>query len=191
MSPSDPDQSINRDEILDCGVAFNANINCNKRNIRRILRNISEVAARMKVKALYWTHSLVVVQPDSYLTRIGTVTFSNLAAQYSNQLSSRSDAILKQLEGKKRQLLPSSVYLGDTSPTDFPNVYVWDRAAAPALLSDMVFHPISAFSREDTRDRVRIIERLFADHYWTNINTVYASGQGTVRMALIKDDIGN
>jgi hypothetical protein len=32
---------------------------------------------------------------------------------------------------------------------------------------------------------------LFASRYWTKVNEVFASGQGEVRMALIKDDIGN
>ena len=38
---------------------------------------------------------------------------------------------------------------------------------------------------------MRLAKRLFADHFWTKINEVHASGQGEVRMALIKDDIGN
>jgi hypothetical protein len=40
-------------------------------------------------------------------------------------------------------------------------------------------------------DRVKAVRRLFADHNWSNINTVYASGWGKGSMALIKDDIGN
>lgn len=167
------------------------NEKCNNVKTGHILRKISELAIRMKIKALYWSQALVISQPESVIDRITLVTFANIAAQYSNQLASRADAILKQLQGKRRELLPSSVYLRDTSPTDFPNIHAWNRAAAPALIAEMVFHPFTAFSTEETVDRIRMIERLFADHYWTNINTVYASGQGEVRMALIKDDIGN
>jgi hypothetical protein len=32
---------------------------------------------------------------------------------------------------------------------------------------------------------------LFSDHYWSNINTVYASGKGKISLAFVKDDIGN
>jgi len=167
----------------------NTSNNCSE--IRKVLRDVSELAARFKAKALFWSQSMLITQPDSYVVRINMATFSSALAQYSNQLSSRADALLKQMEGKSRQVLPTSVYLRDTSTTDFPNLHAWNRAAAPALLNEMLFHPLTAFSSEETFDRIRVIERLFADHYWTNINTVYGSGQGEVRMALIKDDIGN
>ena len=159
--------------------------------MRKALRKISEVAARLKTKALYWANAHALGNPQSTFVRASVAGFTSMAAQYSNQLASRADALLKQLQGKRRELLPSSVFLRDTSPTDFPNLMAWNRAAAPALIAEMVFHPLSAFSTVESFDRIRVIERLFADHYWTNINTVYASGQGEVRMALIKDDIGN
>ena len=40
-------------------------------------------------------------------------------------------------------------------------------------------------------DRVKIVDRLFADHFWSRINTVYASGKGEVSMAFVKDELGN
>ena len=162
------------------------------RDQKALLVELTRVAAALKVKALFWANVHASVAPDSLLARNVMTNFANMASQISNQLSSRADALLKQLDGGiSRKYLPLSVYLRDTGITDFPNLYVWNRAAAPALLSEMFLHPLSAFSSEETADRVRVLERLFADHYWTNINTVYASGQGTVRMALIKDDIGN
>jgi chromosome segregation ATPase len=36
-----------------------------------------------------------------------------------------------------------------------------------------------------------VAQRLFADHYWTKINEVYTSGQGSFGTAVVKDDIGN
>ena len=157
-----------------------------------LLVELTRVAAALKVKALFWANIHVAVAPDSLLVRNVVTNLANMASQISNQLSSRADALLKQLDDREsRKYLPLSVYLRDTGVTDFPNLFVWNRAAAPALLSEMFLHPLHAFSSEETTDRVRVLERLFADHFWTNINTVYASGQGTVRMALIKDDIGN
>ena len=180
-----------REEMLQCPKQKKGKFSCAGPDIRAVLRNISEVSARLKVKAIYWTQALAAAPPDSYIARIVPTTFASMAAQYSNQMGSRADAILKQLEGKRRELLPSSVYLRDTSPTDYPNVLAWYRAAAPALIAEWITHPFNAASTEETVDRIRVIERLFADHYWTNINTVYGSGQGEVRIALIKDDIGN
>ncbi|MCZ6495634.1 MAG: hypothetical protein O7D27_03875 [Alphaproteobacteria bacterium] len=157
-----------------------------------LLVELTRVATTLKSKALFWANVHAAVAPDSLLARNMMTNFANMTSQISNQLSSRADALLKQLaRGISRKNLPLSVYLRDTSITDFPNLFVWNRAAAPALLSEMFLHPLHAFSSEETTDRIRVLERLFADHYWTNINTVYASGQGTVRMALIKDDIGN
>jgi len=90
-----------------------------------------------------------------------------------------------------RRELPLSVYLRETQPTDFLNLLVWNRAAAPALWEEMLLHPINSFSSEETTDRVRVVERLFNDHNWSRINTVTANGQGETSIALIKDDIGN
>ena len=155
------------------------------------LKQIIGFAARLKFKAAYWVNAHTSVPHWSREVRIVMTNFDNLAAQYGNQLAARADAILKQLEGESRKNLPLSVYLRDSSPTDFPNLYAWNRAAGLALPEEMLLHPTTAFGTEETVDRVRIIERLFADEYWTKINTVYASGEGDVSMALIKDEIGN
>ena len=178
-----------QERITSCRPPISNNDIC--KPLRQTLRDLTQVATQLKVKALYWVNAEASAPTWSRTVRVFMTNFINLAAQYSNQLVSRSDAILKQLEGTKRELLPTSVYLRDTSPTEFPNLYAWNRAAGPALPEEMLLHPFHAFSTEETVDRIRVIEDLFADHYWSNVNTVYASGQGTVRMALIKDDIGN
>ncbi|MFZ1673383.1 MAG: hypothetical protein WAT82_08430, partial [Nitrospira sp.] len=40
-------------------------------------------------------------------------------------------------------------------------------------------------------ERIKIVDRLYADHFWSKINTVYASGRGKAQMAFIKDETGN
>ena len=62
--------------------------------------------------------------------------------------------------------------------------FVWNEAAGG-------LDGFGAVSAETARDRVRAFERIYTDQHWSNINTVFASGEGTIRMALIKDDIGN
>jgi hypothetical protein len=158
------------------------------------LNRVSTLAMQMKLKAYYWALGQVSFPIYTRLTRAAVTNFSNLASEYANQLSSRADALL--IQGRNRdaiaaQLLAQSIYLRDSQPTDFLNLYTWNRAILPALPEDMVLHPYESFSAEETATRVRGFERLYGDHYWSRINTVTANGDGEVRMALIKDDIGN
>ena len=159
---------------------------------KNVLTEAAEIGTELKVKAFFWAEVHVSAAPQEREVRIAMANFANLAAEYGNQLASRSDALILQLvDGKHRRALPLSVKLREAEPTDFLNLYTWNRAVAPALWEDVLYHPIRSFSSEETADRVRVIERLFADHNWGRINTVYASGQGDVSMAFVKDDIGN
>lgn len=161
--------------------------------IQNMLQDISKFGVQMKAKAFYWAESHAALAPRDRIVRNVMTNFANWASEYSNQLGSRADALLKQMKPAPadRRELPLSVLLRDTTPTDFVNLYVWNRAAAPAILEEMILHPIDAFRSEETADRVRVVERLFSDHNWSKINTVYASGEGKTSIALIKDDIGN
>lgn len=155
-----------------------------------ILMQVAQVSVKLKAKSFFWVNMMSTSSPGRAMR--GTMAgFANGAAQYSNQLSSRAEALLKQLSGDSRGRLPLSVYLRDTTPTDFPNLAVWNRAAAPAIWEQTLLQPIASHTAEEVTDRVRVAERLFADEHWTKINTVYASGTGETGMALIKDDIGN
>ncbi len=157
----------------------------------QLLREASRVAMRLRTKGFYWAEAYVSTSPAKRRVRAAMTNFSNFAAEYSNQISSRADVLLKQLLGTRRERLPLSDFLRDSSPTDFLNLYSWNRATNLATWPERLFHPFNAFSSEETTDRVRVIERLFADQYWSKINTVYASGQGEFATALVKDDIGN
>ena len=160
---------------------------------RIVLEGTSKLSAQLKAKALYWAETHASAAPGDRMVRNAMTNFANWASEYSNQLGSRADALLKQMRPlpRDRHELPLSVMLRDTEPTDFVNLLVWNRAAGLAIIEEMVLHPIHAFTSEETTDRVRVIERLFADHNWSKINTVFASGEGKTAIALIKDDIGN
>ena len=157
----------------------------------QILREASKIAMVLKAKAFYWAEAYIPSSPWKRHVRLAMANFSNTASEYSNQLSSRSDVLYKQYDGMDRKDLPLSDHLRDSSPTDFLNLYVWNRAVNIAPFPDLAYHPFSSLNSEGTADRVRAIERLFADNYWSKINTVYASGQGEFGTALIKDDLGN
>ena len=168
-------------------------------DFRRILIKASNVATQLKAKAFLTAESQAsfafgnLFAPGDRRSRIAMTNFANWAAEYGNQIGARADTLLKQMQvvPADRRELPLSVYLRDTEPTDFMNLMVWNRAAAPAIWEEMLLNPIHSLTSEETTDRVRVIETLFADHNWSRINTVYASGQGETSIALIKDDIGN
>ena len=162
---------------------------------KQIMEQVGRVAIKLKGKALYWAETHASMAPGKRYVRVGMAAFANLASEYSNQLESLADGLQWQLgeqgKGIDAKQLPLSVYLRNAETTDFLNLYTWNRAAAPAILEEMLLHPLNAFTSNETADRVRVIERLFADHNWEKINTVYGSGQGDFSMALIKDEIGN
>ena len=160
----------------------------------QVVRGVGDFAVRLKAKAFNWAETHTALAPCCRKVRIAMARFAVLISELSNHLESRADALQWQLDdkfGTDARELPLSLYLRDAEPTDFLNLYTWNRAAAAALLPDMFWHPWNAFSSDETADRVRVIERLFADHNWGKINTVYGSGQGDFSMALVKDEIGN
>lgn len=164
--------------------------------VRQFLLAVSSAAMQARTKAYFWAHSQVSFPVRERTTRGVVNNFSNLASEFGNQLSARADALLKQFSGTDARYqhpdyLPQNIYLRDSQPTDFLNIYVWNRAAAPAIWEDMLLHPLDSFSSDETATRVRTFERLYADNYWSRINTVSAVGTGEFRIALVKDDIGN
>lgn len=151
-----------------------------------LLSDVSSISAALKSRALNDAYLQNSWRPQDQRVRILSTNYMNLASEASNQLGSRADALLKQLNGVSAEKLSQSVYLRDSAPTSLLNAYVWDRAMARPL--DGEFEP---YDLQDRQDRVRALEQHFADYYWSNINTVVASGEGEVGMALVKDDIGN
>lgn len=155
----------------------------------RVYRLAAEVAQRLRSRAEYWATAHTAVAPENKRVRIEMADFANFTANYGNQISARADALLKQSEwvqGQEvqrgmelaRELLASSTFLRDSQPTSYLKLYDWNRAAVVRQGSSAV-------------DRVRMVEQLVKDTYWTTVNTVFATGRGTFTTALIKDDIGN
>ena len=104
----------------------------------QVIKQVGHMAAKLKAKAVYWAETHVGVVPQKRPVRIAMAAFANLASEYSNQLGSRADALQWQLGKKIRaNQLPLSIYLRDAEPTDFLNLYTWNRATAPALRTEM------------------------------------------------------
>ena len=152
------------------------------------LSRISTYGSYLKRRAAYWAAEHVATSPRSTRLRIEMANFAQFAAEYGNQITSRADALLKQSSGAKgiaiaREQLPNSIYLRDSEPTAYLNLYDWNEAA--------VSSGEERGRRATTAERIRMVEHLVADNYWSHINTVFAAGQGDVSMALVKDDVGN
>ena len=150
----------------------------------RRLAKIATFGAFLKRRAAYWAAEHVATSPSKTRLRIEMANFMQFAAEYGNQITSRADALLKQSSGAGgmailRGQLPNSTYLRDSEPTAYLNLYDWNEAA------------VKGDRKTTSAERIRIVEHLVADNYWSHINTVFAAGQGDVSMALVKDDVGN
>jgi len=82
-------------------------------------------------------------------------------------------------------------HLRETEPTDFVQLYNWLGASTDAFRYNLPEFLLTGMWPTSVGDRVKIVNRLFVDHFWSRINTVYASGKGEVGMAFVKDDLGN
>src|SRR5262249_51065337 len=142
-------------------IAAGPDVDSVRARVRDILRKVVEVATRMRAKAYFWAGNQVADMPQNRWVRAYMVTFSFLASEYSNQIATRADALLQQMAGPDRRELPLSLHLRNANANDFINLYVWNRAVAPALIEDMLSRPAAAFSSTETADRARAYERLF------------------------------
>lgn len=155
------------------------------RKINRAAMEASRLATQLKVEAFYWSEVQIGRITRDSAARALLVGYVNLASELANQISARTVAIDKQLDQNvPGNALALSDHLKEAGPSDFLHLYDWYEATLPDPLNELP-------PRLSAPDRARLAKRLFSDHYWTRINQVHASGQGDVRMALIKDDIGN
>nr|MBA3966106.1 hypothetical protein [Nitrospirales bacterium] len=140
----------------------------------------------LKDTAFRWSFASTAGQSLNPKVRIAVVDAIVAFSEFGNQLHARADALMKQLKpnGLDRRELPPSVALRETETTDFHHLYNWMNADIGSFASTLAGLP-------SVKERVKIIESLFADHFWSKINTVYASGRGKIGMAFIKDDVGN
>ncbi|MDB5424693.1 MAG: hypothetical protein JWQ29_2109 [Phenylobacterium sp.] len=109
------------------------------------------------------------------------VEYAAMTAEYGEQIHSRITVLQKQFNDpdglREPRTLPVSDYLRDAGRTDYIQLFDWLKGSVPGPLSPA--------------ERIRMAQRLTADSYWQRVNEVYASGQGEVAMAFIKDDLGN
>jgi len=157
-------------------------------NYREALLEAGRVASAMQAKAFRYATATTAGHSYNPLVRIATTYFIAATSEYGNQIQARADALLKQLspEGRDRRELPLSAHLREAEPTDFMHHFDWTDGHFPRPYDYVHFN----FS-PNLEERIKIIDRLYADHFWSKVNTVYASGRGKAQMAFIKDETGN
>jgi hypothetical protein len=155
-------------------------------SVREFLQNIGTLSGDLKFTAFRWSVAAGAGTSLNNLVRIAQVSAIVATSEYANQMNARADALLKQLapNGLDRRELSPGVALRETEPTDFVHLYEWFNANTGSIAATLA-------GIGSTAHRVKVTDRLFADHYWAKTNTVYASGRGKVSMAFIKDDVGN
>ena len=168
------------------------------------LTHLTKVAAVMKVQSAEAAAALIPFVSSSERVRISQNLFSTTTSEYGNLLLSRANALMIQLfgygdatkkgdssenKGISRRNLHLNTFLADSSTTQAPRLFEWYNSKVPAGFEEWR-HFIPGLNIS-MADRIRIYEEMFNDAYWSNVNTVYASGMGDVSMALIRDDIGN
>ena len=177
-------------------------INIKDENIFAELTELAEISAQMKVQSAAIAAGLIPFVPDDERLRIVQTVLAMMASEYGNQISSRVDTLMIQLFGYgdktdgtelsprlSRNQLHLNKFLADSNATKAPRLYEWYDAKAPFVVEEWKYF-IPGFN-VNMRDRIQIYETMFNDIYWSNVNTVYASGMGNVSMALIRDEIGN
>ena len=156
--------------------------------VQSVVQETAHLSAILRDKAFRFAVASTAGQSANFKVRIAVVNAIVAFSEVGNQLKTRADALFKQLTnetGLDRRELPPGVALRESEPTNFIQLYKWWDASAPSLFGKYV-QGIGWVG-----DRVKGVEELFSDHYWSKINTVYASGRGKVSMAFIKDDVGN
>lgn len=156
--------------------------------LRTFIQEVGRLSAQLRDQAFRWAIASTSGQSLDFKVRIAVVNAIVGFSEIGNQLKCRINALAKQIDDKtgldRRELAPS-VALCDAEPTNFLNLYTQFDAAVYSFLTKY-WQGIGG-----VEDRVKIVRDLFSDHYWSRINTVYASGRGKTSMAFIKDDVGN
>ncbi len=165
----------------------------NAQDAETVLQEIVAFSSHLRAKGFRWAVSTAPGQSFDVPVRTAVFHFVMSATEFGNQLQARADTLMKQFHsrGHDRRELPLSSHLRETGPTDFVHLYDWLGGSTDALRYNFFEYLMTGHWPTSVDDRVKIIDRLYADHFWSRINTVYASGKGQVSMAFVKDDLGN
>ena len=185
---------------------------------RERLASVARIGAYFRTRADHWATTAATSDVRDENIKRFYANFAHFASEYGNQIVSRVDSILLQMDmdGQfDRQshpltgtqiagLVSTGRFLRDSGTTNYLHLYDWIEGSPPQPADsrrNIGPRPRPFLGRNvdgsngpldlERSDRVRMVQMLINDTYWSNINSVYASGQGDVSMAFIKDDIGN
>ncbi|MEQ1777307.1 MAG: hypothetical protein ABL863_02040 [Nitrosomonas sp.] len=161
--------------------------------------DLADISAQMKTQSAATVAGMIPYFSSNEALRIAQSIFAVMSSEFGNLIGSRVDSLMIQLYGYGdfkndsgpivRSQMHLHKYLSDSSVTKAPKLYDWYDAKAPFIIEEWKYL-IPGFNA-NMDERIKIYETIFNDVYWSNVNTVYASGIGKVNMALIRDEIGN
>jgi hypothetical protein len=154
-------------------------------------RRVSIVASQMRLLAYRFTDANIGYVPRNKEVRYALASLSFEMTELAGMIASRTSILQKALHNCSQtgncpydsngSKLPTSEFLRDVEPSAFMEAYDWFNADLDASHTGAILR----------KDRTRAIRALTEDYYWEKVNEVYASGQGDVAMAFIKDELGN
>ena len=157
------------------------------------LRQVAAFSSNLRAKGFRWAVATAPGQSFNVPVRTALFHFVMSASEFGNQLQARADTIMKQFHahGHDRRELSLSSHLRETQPTDFVHLYDWLGGSIDSFRYNLPEFLFTGRWPTSVGDKIKIVDRLFGDHFWSRINTVYASGKGEVSMAFVKDELGN
>ncbi|NOU11068.1 MAG: hypothetical protein HOO98_13785 [Nitrospira sp.] len=163
------------------------------KRVEVILQDIAKFSSMLLVRSNDRAVGMTAGQSFSLAVRIAYLNFVVRISELGNQLQARADTYRKQLdpESKDRRELPLSSYLRDTEPSDFVHLYDWAGVSTDSFRYKVLSWLFSGHWPASIEERVKIVERLYTDRFWSRINTVYTSGRGKTNTAFVKDEVGN
>jgi len=154
-------------------------------------RRISTIASTMRIKAFRLVGASAGYVPRSRQVRYLTTSLGYLLSEFANSIASRNTVLQRTFpkcesdeppcDTSDAAKLATGDYLRDNETTRFLDAYRWMNADIPKGTT-------GAYKRDD---RIAAVQSLTDNYYWEKVNEVYASGQGDVSMAFIKDELGN
>ena len=160
-------------------------------SLEKALSQTASVASQMQADSQWLLRELAVTLPAERKRRMAYATLANTLCEYGNQIGTRADALAKELHGLAPERFSTGAMIRNTRPCATLDAFVWFAAFDPPLAGDVMSDVVAGIGADERRDRVRSLERTFADLHWAHVNTVFAAGQGKTTMALIRDQYGN
>lgn len=191
--PSPPDISCpaNYTRLGDTALGSQPDTGLFIRGRQDFVRRVAVISSSMQIEARRLASTNVAYVPRDKRVRSKMAELGMLFGDFAQNIGARNSTIAKIIKNcadekdlddcSPEAKLPTGDYLRDVAPSRYLEAFRWFNASIGASGT-------GAYRRNN---RINAIEALTEDYHWERVNEVYASGQGDVGMAFIKDELGN